>query len=234
VVAGAGDSGVELDAHVVWVRGDSVYLAAHDSIAVEPATHLTFLSKGKTIAEGEVSEVLDRAVARAHLTSGGIRDTKHLDRVRVLAQPPPMRRRLRVGYPDSARADGPYLCPPTTVSADTTSRRFERVGRTLRITRRDSLPSSPWPDTLIVQPFADAADQEIALERGEIDVGVFRAGELSAHMREHPRYRDPLGWAPPTPYQEYPVVCDPAVRTQVAAIGARAFVVLFCPGGGPR
>src|SRR5262245_30702162 len=159
----AGGEGVPIDARVVWVRGDSVYLAARDSIAVQPASRVTFVSRGRTIAEGEVSEVLDRALARAVLTSGAISDTKHLDRISVRAAPPPVRRLLRVGYPAASRGSGPFACPPTAPAADTATQRIEALGRVLRILRlRDSLASSPWPDTLIVQPFADAADEEIA------------------------------------------------------------------------
>jgi hypothetical protein len=43
-----------------------------------------------------------------------------------------------------------------------------------------------WPDTLRVVRFAESTDEEIALERGELDVGVFWPGELSAAMRQGP------------------------------------------------
>ena len=47
------------------------------------------------------------------------------------------------------------------------------------------------PDTLTVRAFDDATDEEIAFERGELDVAVFWPGELSARMRSDARYRDP-------------------------------------------
>jgi len=47
------------------------------------------------------------------------------------------------------------------------------------------------PDTLVVRTFEDATDEEIALERGELDAAVFWPGELSAHMRSDARFRDP-------------------------------------------
>ena len=47
------------------------------------------------------------------------------------------------------------------------------------------------PDTLSVRAFADPTDEEIALERGELDVAVFWPGELSARMRSDARYREP-------------------------------------------
>jgi hypothetical protein len=46
------------------------------------------------------------------------------------------------------------------------------------------------PDTLLVRLFADAADEEIALERGELDVAVFWPGELTSRMRSDARWRD--------------------------------------------
>jgi hypothetical protein len=49
--------------------------------------------------------------------------------------------------------------------------------------------STSGPDTLLVRTFTDAADQEIALERGEVDVAVFWPGEPSARMRADPRWR---------------------------------------------
>jgi hypothetical protein len=66
-------------------------------------------------------------------------------------------------------------------------------------------------------------------------VGVFWPGELSAHLREHPRWRDPLtASAASGPGSDCPVVCDVAMRAQVNTLGARAFLDLYhCPQG-PR
>ena len=47
------------------------------------------------------------------------------------------------------------------------------------------------PDTLLMRGFEDATDEEIAFERGELDVAVFWPGELSARMRFDPRFRAP-------------------------------------------
>ena len=55
-------------------------------------------------------------------------------------------------------------------------------------------PAALWPDTLIVRTFGDAADQEIAFERGELDVAVFWPGERSARLRAAAEGRaGPLG-----------------------------------------
>lgn len=224
-------AGAPLDARVVWVDGDRVYLASPDSLAVQRAMRLTFLSRGKPIAQGEVSEVLDRSLARARITSGAISDTRHLDRLSIFAEPPRAPRLLRIGYPASERRADPAPCPGRLLAVDTTTHRVETAGRMLRITRLpEAAATGSWPDTLIVQRFDDAADEEIALERGELEVGVFWPGELSAHMREHPRWRDPLTVSSGAPPGDCPVLCDPGLRPLVNAIGARAFVELYrCP-----
>jgi hypothetical protein len=55
-----------------------------------------------------------------------------------------------------------------------------------------SVLDAPWPDTLLVRLFDEAADEEIALERGELDAAVFWPGEVSSHLREQPLWRDYL------------------------------------------
>jgi len=191
-------SPAEIDARVVWVRGDQVYLAATDSIAVRQATTLTFVRGKKTVATGEVARVLDRTLALARVTSGALGE-KHLERVRILAEPPRAPRLLRVGYPAPGRGADPFAACEQGASWAPAPPGTYRIGGSDRNARLIRLPDarlpSAWPETLQVQQFDDAADQEIALERGELDVGVFWPGELSTHMREHPRWRNRLSWS---------------------------------------
>jgi hypothetical protein len=65
-----------------------------------------------------------------------------------------------------------------------------RVARYIRDSRisLDTL----WPDTLIVRFYDESADEEIAIERAELDVAVFWPAELSSHMRTSPRWSSPL------------------------------------------
>lgn len=188
-------SPAEIDARVVWVRGNQIYLAAPDSIAVRQATTLTFVRGKKTVATGEVARVLDRALALAHVTSGTLGE-KHLERVRVLAEPVRAPRKLRVGYPARGRGADPFAaCLQGETGAPSPPGTYRLAGsdrNTLLIRLPDAALSSAWPETLLVRQFDDTADQEIALERGELDVGVFWPGELSTHMREHPRWRNRL------------------------------------------
>ena len=106
---------------------------------------------------------------------------------------------LRVGLPSPRRGNLLFNCDPTqrieprlssasyTVdSPDPSGRRWLRVSGAA-----EDLASSLAPDTLIVTTFAEATDEEIALERGDIDVGVFWPGEVSARMRTDERFRDP-------------------------------------------
>jgi hypothetical protein len=59
----------------------------------------------------------------------------------------------------------------------------------MRSTRDSTLVlGAPWPHRLEARRFDDVADEEIALERGEIDVAVFWPGELSARLRSDPRW----------------------------------------------
>ena len=186
-----------LDARVVWVRGGRAYVAARDSLALAPRSRLTFLKKSKAIASGEIERIVDGGMAVARITSGSLDGEKKLDRLRILAEPPPGPRLLRVGYPARnrdrlGRACGSLTIAPARLPA---GYRVEGEEPSYRLVRDvgDSTHTR-WPDTLVVRTFADAADQEIAVERSELDVAVFWPGELSPHMREHPSWKDRLAW----------------------------------------
>jgi hypothetical protein len=187
-----------LDAQVIWVRGTDVYLAAPDSIAAMPGTLLTLTSRDKPFATATVTRVFDRGLAVARLTSGPLRELKDLRRVRVLAEPAPAHARLRVGYPSRARSHPLFTCGRMPFRRTWALQGYE-LDETAHLYRLTKDPRHshalagegriPWPDTLEVQLFDDPADQEIALERGELDVAVFWPGELSTHMRDHPRWK---------------------------------------------
>lgn len=52
--------------------------------------------------------------------------------------------------------------------------------------------SRTQPDSILVTLFDEAIDEEIALERAEIDVAVFWPGELSSRLRGDPKWRTDL------------------------------------------
>ena len=185
-----------LDAKLVWVREGRVYLALPDSAAVEPGQLVSFVSRGKRIAAGEISRIYDREMAVATLTSGSLERVKKLNRVRVLVERgrPAALPILRVGYPSQKRVSLLFECdelavrPPSPAGMYRTEALNERSSRFIR--ERDIPADAPWPDTLLVRLFDEVADEEIALERGELDAAVFWPGEMSSHLRGQPRWRD--------------------------------------------
>ncbi len=99
---------------------------------------------------------------------------------------------LRIGCPGGERSSllfdcgGGGLRPPLAAGAY----RTDSLARdSYRMVRLAAL--APWPETLLVRRFGEVADEEIALERGEIDLAVFWPGEPSSHVRAGPRWQDP-------------------------------------------
>ncbi len=185
---------VPRDARVAWVRGPYAYIASHDSLALAPFSLLTFTSKGKPIATGELERLVDGGMAIARITSGSLGGVKDLDRVRILAEPPRGPRLLRLGYPSGRRTPLLIGCEIVTIQPALTLAAYREDTSHRLIRNGEDLAHARWPDTLLVRAFDDVADQEIAVERGELDVALFWPGELSAHMREHPRWKDRLSW----------------------------------------
>ena len=187
-----------LDARVLWWRAGRVYLAASDS-SVVPGTHLTFLSRGRTIGTGTIERIVDGELVVARLDTGSLASEKKLEKIGVLAEPPALPRLpvLRVGYPASGRSAPWWGCrpttlrPPTPLEVSVADGSNDRSWRWVRTTSVRVLPEH-WPDTVVVRLFDEAADEEIALERGEIDAAVFWPGELSTHMRERPEFPGPF------------------------------------------
>lgn len=191
-----------LDARVVWVRGDRAYIAARDSLSLLPFSRLTFTLKSKPVATAEVERAVDGGMVVARVTSGSLAGVKHLDRLRVAAEAPDRSLRLeqikvrlrRVGYPSPKRAHLLFACDSLAIGFKHPYR-LEGAGPHLRLV--DAMEFGKMtarPETIVVRMFDDAADQEIALERGELDVAVFWPGELSTHMRNHPRWKNRLAW----------------------------------------
>ena len=179
----AGDSAVALNAKVVWVASDRVVLASSDSLAVEEWDSLQFLDRKKPVATGVVARIYEPGMFAARVTSGSLQGVKKLDHIRVLALHPvaPTPRLLRVGYPSARRSNLLFRCARTTVRVPSG---YRADGPNVQRFLRDGIPDPPWPDTLAIQEFDESGDEEIAFERGELDLAIFWPGELSSRERE--------------------------------------------------
>ena len=180
-------------ARVVWVREPMVYVAADSGVLV-PGMAISIQNGKRHVAAAFVERMLEPGLWAARRHEGSFAREKRLDKLRVLTYPvlPAPFMTLRVGLPAPSRTQLLFGCSASRwgdqhglpYAADTLSRRVVRL-------RRDVPLPSDEPETLLVRFFADVDDQEIALERGELDVAVFWPGELSARMRADSRWGEP-------------------------------------------
>jgi len=187
-----------VQAKVVFLSEPRVYVAIPDSLALAPGDRVTFRLKSEVMASGSVSRVVDGELAVVTLDSGSLASVKKLDRLVVLGEKTQVAALplLRVGYPAAARNNLLFACsrvafvPPLPMGAYRTDVRDERSSLMLRSAAVPEAAS--WPESLLVRFFDDSSDEEIAIERGELDVAVFWPGELSRHMREQSRWSELL------------------------------------------
>lgn len=179
----------EIKATLIAQRDGRAYVLSSDSGFVVPGWRLTFQDGGRLLASGEVVSVADGRVAAVRLSSGSLARVRRLDRVRLFGEPDPgaTTRVLRVGYPGARRASLLFRGGGDDSIAIPGYTRDGRLGGAVRMVR-DAGANPGGPDTIDTRAFADAADQEIALERGELDAAVFWPGELSARMRGDSRW----------------------------------------------
>ncbi len=177
---------------IAWARGARVYLVPADSSALAVGDPVWFVLNREVVAAGKVVRVDEGGLALTVLDSGSLDAAKHLDRVEVevtravLRMPP----RLVIGCasPDRASVMLPQVPPLARVARPPAGYRVATRAPTGLVLVRDALIAR-GPDTLAVRWFNDAVDQEIALERGELDVAIFEPGEVSRHMRDQPRWQ---------------------------------------------
>jgi hypothetical protein len=183
------------NAQVLWTSADRAYVVLAESTAVEPGTLLTFEEGETTIATGEVAVAYEGQLVAVSITSGSLEKVRSLPAVRIRAEPPSIRPRslLRIGYPAPGRSNLLFTCERVTPRPplDIDLYRVDALSdRSFRFVRRSEIASdAPWPDTLLVRLFEIAADEEIALERGDLDVAVFWPGEPSPHIRSHTAWK---------------------------------------------
>ncbi len=184
----------EIRAKVVWAHAGRAYVASAEALAIVEGDVLTFYDGKKVAAQGPVTNIFDGTLAIARLKSGSLDPVKKLDRLRIVAEHPKLRPVdvLRIGIP--SRSNLLFACATPSVRSPLPRAAFRGEAISVRsfILARDKSDgaTAQWPDTLLVRLFDEETDEEIALERGELDVAVFWPGELSTHMREDPRWRD--------------------------------------------
>lgn len=193
----AGRRAVAPGMHVVWTRADRAYVTPIDSLIPADGDSLTFFEDGSPIAGGIAGRAPGEDLAVVRLTGGSLRGVKRLARLEVRAARAALRvpRRLRVGFPGPGRASLLFSCPGLTLAAGPDEggplTREQLSGRSYRFLPGPGAPGGGglWPDTLVASLFDESTDEEIALERGDLDLAVFWPGELSRHMRDRARWR---------------------------------------------
>ncbi len=214
----------EPEPRVLWIRGDHVYASLPDSTFAEEGDRVTFRDRKKrTLAAGEVAEVIRGEVALVRVTSRSLAGIRKLDQVRLLFEraPLPPLGALRIGVPSARRRSkcddlvpGAPAAAPEYLTALMNPMTWRLVRDPADSAHAALGAPAAWPDTLVVSLFDESADEEIALDRGELDVAVFQSGELSARMRGDPRVSGP-------------VVVAAAHRRRVIAMGVEALAGLM-------
>jgi hypothetical protein len=142
-----------------------------------------------------VLSVHDREWIVARLRAGSSMPSHRLDRLKVDVEGPTLRSpgMLRVGFPALGRSAAYVECGPGEDIVRVRNARYAALpgtGVDCACRAGGTPQDAPWPDTLCTRTYADAVDEEIALERGEIDVAAFWPGELDARFREDVRRGD--------------------------------------------
>lgn len=172
----------------MWARSDRAYVASPDSLAAAEGDSLAFVAHGRTVAVGIVTQVLEGNFAFVRLTSGSLAGVKRLEQLGIRAWRGVLRS-LRVGMPGLSRPNLLFGCTGLSFGdlSDQQSFDREKLGDGVyRFVARRPYSSRVTPlksDTVLVRLFDDSTDEEIALERGDVDVAVFWPGELSSHIR---------------------------------------------------
>ncbi len=180
---------------VVWSRGSLVYLEVPDSYALGPGDSLAFALPGEPLARGTVVRSDPGRLVEAELFEGALPLERAADAMISVAVSHVIMRHvasLVVGLPSPTRSSPLFACGSgaSRVATLPLCYRIASSGRKRFTLVRDSLCNGQLgPDTLVVVWFDHVADQEIALERGELDAAAFWPGELSTHMREQTRWQ---------------------------------------------
>ncbi|MEQ1832382.1 MAG: hypothetical protein ABL977_04940 [Candidatus Eisenbacteria bacterium] len=173
-----------LDAHVVWRYPGGCYLASDDTTLFTPGLVVSIERDGQVLATGRIEPMHEPRLAAVRLESGSLDALADLSSLRVRGESARDVRmtRLRVGLPSATRHHPLIACDRAGLRTEFAHETYEAHGD--RLLRRLNGPTLPVaPDTIDVTWFTDAADADIAIARGELDVAVFWPGELPARLR---------------------------------------------------
>ena len=188
-----------LDARVVWSGADHAVIASEDSLEVAQGDSIAFISRGRTIATGAIVDIIESTAAVVVLSAAFGDSLAHrvTDQLELVRRPIPAPPVLRVGYPSGSRSNLIIDCGRTTLTLPGPVHAYrveEKTDHRFRLVRDpDAIVRPSWPDTLIVRLFDESGDEEIAMERGDLDVAVFWPGELSTHARALPTMIEGVG-----------------------------------------
>ena len=182
-----------VDARLVWVGDRVAYFAVADSSALERGDRVTLERHGKAVATGVVERIDPGGLAMARLESGSAGAEKQWKQIRVRADRAeglafPL---LRLGVPSRSRPCAFFACagsPPWIPRQPGYFTERESRDSSLLVRSDGARGAAAWPETLVIRPFDEAGDEEIALQRNEIDAGIFWPGELSSRLRVDPRW----------------------------------------------
>jgi hypothetical protein len=178
-------------AKLVWASAGLAYVACPDSNALRVGDRVSFADRGKEVASGRILRVDAGGLTLTRLERGQL-DARRWKKLRLSIQrtsSPPL---LRLGF--ASVSSGCFSCPtqdPRAPVADSRYRLELNSPPLWRLVRAVSATDAPgWPDTIEARQFDESADEEIALERGDLDVAMFWPGELSSRLREDGRWWD--------------------------------------------
>jgi hypothetical protein len=183
---------------VVWASPGHAYLGSHDRGALALGDSVAFVAGGRTLAAGLITSFAENDLATVTIGRGDLTSAKRLDHVSVQ-----IHRRavaamdlLRIGLPSAKRGTALFRCASSSLNGPGPPEAFSvrDSGATTILTRDASVALyGQWPSRLEARRFDEIADEEIALERGEIDVAIFWPGELSSRLRKDPRWPALMG-----------------------------------------
>ena len=180
---------------LLWARGNHAYVAMHDGATIVEGDSVWFGQGRSMIAAGHVTSVLHGELALVTITAGSLGAAAQPERllVSVVSRSTVSFGSVRVALPANGRGNLIVRCSGVLphLPREAPAYRIDTLDpRHLRFTRSgEAAGSNGWPDTLNVVLFDDASDEEIALERGDVDVAVFWPGEGSRRARTDPRWR---------------------------------------------